>query len=353
MFSKREFRMAPLTVLTGMNGSGKTSIIHSLLLMREAMASESRSVQLNGPYNLELGTFGDIQNWDSPDTTYFSATDQDDKESIWKFGGIENSLYADIVERPLSPPQAFTEPGRAFQYISAERYGPRSILGSTALPPDLLKVGVKGEFSAQVLYTLDNFLVNNALRHPNEEPQDAALLKFETERWLSSITRPVQIDTESLATSTAMALRFRAPDGEWVRPPNMGFGVTYALPVVLAGLTASAGGLFIVENPEAHLHPAGQSQMGVFLGTIAASGIQVLIETHSDHILNGIRRAIGEHKVLSPEKAIVHFFDVGNIEPKELEFTALGGISYWPKGFFDQYQTDVSALTKIRRGGAR
>ena len=105
----------------------------------------------------------------------------------------------------------------------------------------------------------------------------------------------------------------------------------------------------IVENPEAHLHPAGQSQMGLFLATIAAAGVQVIIETHSDHILNGIRRGIGEHKLLSPEEAIVHYFDAESDEILALEFNARGGISTWPRGFFDQYQLDVAALTRVRR----
>ncbi len=97
-----------------------------------------------------------------------------------------------------------------------------------------------------------------------------------------------------------------------MRAPNMGFGVSYSLPIVLAGLFAPVGGLLIIENPEAHLHPAGQSRMGTFLATLAGDGVQVLVETHSDHVLNGIRRAIGEHLVLGAEHALVHFFDVGD-----------------------------------------
>jgi predicted ATPase len=159
----------------------------------------------------------------------------------------------------------------------------------------------------------------------------------------------VQIDAESLSISTATTLRFRTPDGQWVRPPNMGFGVTYALPVILAGLTAGKDGLLIVENPEAHLHPSGQSQMGYFLSTIAAAGVQVLVETHSDHVLNGIRRAIGEYRILSASQAIVHFFDADGSPPQTLEFTETGSVASWPPGFFDQYQLDVAALTRVRR----
>jgi predicted ATPase len=136
----------------------------------------------------------------------------------------------------------------------------------------------------------------------------------------------------------------------------MGFGVSYSLPIVLAGLVASEDGLLLVENPEAHLHPAGQSRMGTFLATLAAAGVQVLIETHSDHVLNGVRRAIGEHRVLGADRALVHFFDAkghGQPDVSTMRFTPTGGLSDWPERFFDQFQIDVAALARVRRGPAR
>jgi predicted ATPase len=348
-FAEAEFKMTPLTVLAGMNGAGKTSVVHSLLLMREATRRSDHVVELNGPYSLELGNFGDIQNWDAPESVRFEVTDQDGVVYSWKFGGKDEALYADVESSPKKPPVVFGQGGRMFQYLSAERFGPRSILGSAALPLSLLEVGSRGEYSAQLLYALDSHPVDESRRCPGAGIDDAALLKVETERWLSRIARPVQIDTETLKGTAVTALKFRISGNEWVRPPNMGFGVTYALPVILAGLTAKKDGLLIVENPEAHLHPSGQSQMGYFLAAIAASGVQVLVETHSDHVLNGIRRAIGEHRILPASQAIVHFFDADGSVPQALAFTETGGIDSWPRGFFDQFQLDVAALTRVRR----
>ncbi len=332
-----------------MNGAGKTSVVHSLLLMREATRRNDHIVELNGPFSLELGNFGDIQNWDAPESVRFEITDQNGVAYAWKFGGKEEALYADVELSPQTPPEVLSKGGRMFQYLSAERFGPRSILSSAALPPEQLEVGSRGEYSAQLLYALDNHPVDQARRCPGAGKDDAALLKVEAERWLSLIVRPVQIDTETLKGTAVTALKFRITGTDWVRPPNMGFGVTYALPVILAGLTAEKDGLLIVENPEAHLHPSGQSQMGRFLATIAAAGVQVLVETHSDHVLNGIRRAIGEHRILSASQATVHFFDEDVSAPQALEFTESGGIVSWPRGFFDQFQLDVAALTRVRR----
>jgi predicted ATPase len=215
------------------------------------------------------------------------------------------------------------------------------------LPPQMLSVGCRGEFCAQVLDTLGKSLVDEN-RRDTREPESPLLLKSQAELWLSQLTRPIQIDTERFPGTAVTAMKFRAGE-TWEKPTNMGFGVTYALPVVLAGLTAGPMGILIVENPEAHLHPAGQSKMGLFLASMAAANVQIVVETHSDHVLNGIRRAIGEQNVLRPNQAIVHYFESGPVEPKALEFSESGGVSSWPQGFFDQYQLDVAALTRVRR----
>lgn len=343
-FDEASFRMAPLTVLSGINGSGKTSLIHSLLVLSQATERDDGIVSLNGPFHLELGSFGLLQNWNSDHVML--GFELDSEFFSWELKGAEASLFAEATG-PNIYPSILARDARGFQYISAERYGPRGILGSSAIHPRDLEVGVKGEYCAHVLYALDSLKVDDS-RAPANFTEETRLLKPLTEAWLSRVTRPLQIDTEAHPALTAFSLRFRDPDGEWVGAPNMGFGVTYSLPVILAGLTAANGGILVIENPEAHLHPAGQSQMGVFLATIAASGVQVVVETHSDHVVNGIRRAIGEHKILSSHDAIVHYFPLEG-EVEELLFTEVGGVDKWPKGFFDQYQMDISALTKTRR----
>jgi len=63
-----------------------------------------------------------------------------------------------------------------------------------------------------------------------------------------------------------------------------------------------------------------------------------------------VRRAIGELGVLSADDALIHYFDVDNsVPPQILSFSPGGGVSDWPRGFFDQYQMDITALTRIRR----
>ncbi len=345
-FADQAFDFRQLTVLTGMNGGGKSSVIHALLLTQEASQNNQATIALNGPYGLELGALSDVLNQETDAKSFvIDCHFEGDVSEKWEFSGQETELFAHATSRLAR--RLSSSDARSFQYLSAERLGPRLTQVSAALPPDLLEVGCRGEFCAHVIESMDKFLIEPARRCP-DDLNLSLLLKAQTEVWLTKMTRKIQIRTASFVGSRVSTMEFRAQQ-DWVKPTNMGFGITYALPIILAALTACSGGLVIVENPEAHLHPAGQSQMGVFLATMAAAGVQIIVETHSDHLLNGIRRAIGEQKLLSASKAIVHYFDDAGSQPESLMFTEVGGISSWPKGFFDQYQLDISAITKIRR----
>lgn len=103
----------------------------------------------------------------------------------------------------------------------------------------------------------------------------------------------------------------------------------------------------MVENPEAHLHPAGQSRLGGFLARVAGSGVQVLIETHSDHVVNGVRLAVAAERTIAADDTIVHFFGEG--EPAVIELNEHGRLTEWPDGFFDQIENDLGRLARARR----
>jgi predicted ATPase len=144
-------------------------------------------------------------------------------------------------------------------------------------------------------------------------------------------------------------IRYQEPGllSEGIRPPNMGFGVSYALPIIVAGILATSGTLLVVENPEAHLHPAGQSRMGRFLGRVAGAGAQVIVETHSDHVVNGIRLATVEDHTIGTDAIVVYFFDDEN--PVTIEVTEKGGLTKWPPGFFDQLEDDLGRLARVKQ----
>jgi CRISPR-associated Cas5-like protein len=144
-----------------------------------------------------------------------------------------------------------------------------------------------------------------------------------------------------------MNLQFRLSEfGSWRRPSNIGYGLTYAFPILVALLGAIENQVIVIDSPESHLHPSAQSQMGRILASFAAAGVQTIVETHSDHLLNGVRLAVRDG-ILSSEDLRIHFFrgvsgaEHGVTRPR---IGAGGEIYEWPEGFFDQGEKDLSRL---------
>lgn len=347
-FRTLDLTFRPLTVLTGPNNSGKSSVIQALLIAHLALQGRS-PVPLNGPFGLALGEAAGIQNVDAPDSTIGISIEATD---------LAASLIFDVpIERSLALPvrEKVSETGDATLvgiYLSAERLGPRDFL---EVDPEMqseaaLDVGYQGQFTPHVLARLDRHQVREELRHPATAERGAAItLLTQTELWLGEIVRPVQIQAQWLPDTSAATMRFRGEDSrtDWLRPANVGFGLSYALPVVVSALIAEPDSVLIVENPEAHLHPGGQSAIGRFLVVLAAAGVQTIVETHSDHVVNGIRLAVAEQHVLPAPDAVIHF--LGADGAHRIEIGATGALSEWPRGFFDQVESDLSQLSKISR----
>lgn len=131
---------------------------------------------------------------------------------------------------------------------------------------------------------------------------------------------------------------------------NVGFGYSYILPIVVSALIAKEGNILIVENPEAHLHPEAQVRLTYMLSKLASRGVQVFIETHSEHVVNGLRLA-----ALKPEYSItnddikVYFFDE-DYSIKSLDIEKNGRIKNWPARFFDQYQNELAEILTLGAG---
>ena len=120
------------------------------------------------------------------------------------------------------------------------------------------------------------------------------------------------------------------------------------LPVLISLLSSRPGDLILIENPEAHIHPRGQRMLGELLARVAASGIQVIVETHSDHILNGLRVAVKQKHIESSNVSIAYFSQSQNndyahtvVFPKMFPS---GQISEWPAAFFDEWENALLDL---------
>jgi len=229
-------------------------------------------------------------------------------------------------------------------YISADRIGPQEFYSKTSLT-DFPNVGVRGEYTANLLSKKKNDIVDERLRLP--EGLTETVLD-QTQSWLSKIFKGGNINVEALESNIITLKLSSDASGNFYKPINVGFGYSYALPIIVSGLIAKKGEILIVENPEAHLHPSAQAEIIKFLARVGAAGIQVFIESHSDHILNGLRLSVLEKIIAADEISIIYFSrENETLQIKNIIVEQDGRIETWPDGFFDQTERDFERLFNI------
>jgi predicted ATPase len=135
--------------------------------------------------------------------------------------------------------------------------------------------------------------------------------------------------------------------------PDVGFGVSQVLPVLVQCAYAEAGSILLFEEPEMHLHPSAQSALAdVLMEAATQRSLQIIVESHSEHLLRRIQRRIAEEKFFARD-ASLYFCEMDNGASKatRLVLTEEGFIKNWPSDFFGDEMGEVAALAKesIRR----
>ncbi len=394
-FADQNIRFAPLTLLVGANASGKSSVIQSLLLLHQSDTAEmleSGYLLLRGDLT-NVGTQAEVirrgRGEREDNRIEIVVTDEHGQESFaFDFDvnqasdyTMKGSPHERLTSELLLKSNLFNS---AFNYLNAERIGPRLLYPIGSEERWAYDVGTQGQYAAAILGRYrDNPITNGisdtpegtaSVPAPTHDPDapidlvdDGELtqtveptplsasfrpLAAEVTRWMQAIIPGFEFDARIIEqTDQAILLMRTDPTQNFVRPTNIGFGLIYTLPIVVAALVAPRGSLLIVENPEAHLHPRSQSAMGKFLARVAAAGVQVVVETHSDHVLNGVRVAVREgawgQKLAAGDVAIQFFMAADSEGPQRVRTPKMypnGGIRPWPKGFFDQYESDLRKL---------
>lgn len=349
-FAEQTFEFAPLTLFAGANATGKSSVIQALLLLRQAyLRGDLQKGEL--PLNGELAAIGRIKDaayaGSIEDSIVFALVD-----SLTGFSHEYRFVYprgeGDKYRLQGTVPHTHNSIlfAEQFTYLNAERRGPRLQYPISQVSRKQMNVGMFGEYAVHVLNEFGTDPIENtALGYPGESNLQ---LNHQTQLWMRHIAPDIQIESIAIADADIVRLGFRFGNRtDYFRPPNFGFGISYSLPIVVAALTRKPETLLIVENPEAHLHPSAQSKMGEFLARSAASGLQVIVETHSDHILNGIRLS-AKRGLLKAEQLSIQYFKRDAYSGEQLILTPKidqsGRINEWPEGFFDQAEKDLLEL---------
>jgi predicted ATPase len=140
-----------------------------------------------------------------------------------------------------------------------------------------------------------------------------------------------------------------APGGTYCPITDVGFGVSQILPVLVLCYYVPKGSTIIFEQPEIHLHPSAQQKLAdVFIDVIKHRELQIIIESHSEHLLHRLQRRIAEEE-LAPEQAALYFCQMENDGASSLtalELDEFGNITNWPEDFFGNEMEDLVAMTE-------
>lgn len=354
-FEDQRVYLRPLTLLAGLNSSGKSTIIQALLLLRQSFQENvlpDIGLTLNGKL-VQLGTAKDALFEEADDDEIgFEVIDDMPADLKLRLAYREESdVLAVKVCEPTGDIWQTSLFRDEFQYLRAERVGPRTSFGMSDYEVrHHRQIGSSGEFATHFLSLFGSEVINlEGLRHPAAASHT---LQSQVEAWMTEISPGVRLnikrhsEMDLMTFSVTYSLGHQVASSEY-RPTNVGFGITYALPIVVSVLSAHPGSLLIVENPEAHLHPRGQVKMGELLSLASTSGIQTIIETHSDHVLNGIRLAVHGGKIDSSKVALYHSkWESGGRSPalNLLNVDPTGRVSQWPDGFFDEMERSLDQL---------
>lgn len=374
-FEELDLPLNKLTLLTGFNAAGKSTVLQTILLLAQTLHTDSRSgrLRLNGPL-VRLGSPGDVINQKKGGTNLTLGVETDALDVRWSFQVDDEedrrSLKVESVHirtpeaskslpsggdlLDLLPRTAEAEPAGTLVdllartvFLSAVRQTDTEVY---PVPDDLkpvnANVGSVGEYAAWWLHQVDDLEIEAA--RCLQGSSSPTTLRGQVNAWAGEIFPGAEVNAQPIPGTGLMRLELRTSrTDEWRRPSNIGYGLTYAFPMLVAGLCAGPHQVLIVDSPEAHLHPRGQSRIGCFLAQAAACG-QILIETHSDHVLNGIRLAVRDG-LIAPADVAIYFFECNVPDETRSKVLRLlvdkdGNLDHWPTGFFDQSERDLARL---------
>lgn len=356
-----EIKLGALNVLTGINGRGKSTLMQSLLLLSQSMrVSDDHSplhLFTNGEW-VKLGPFQELVHkyTESGESIVFSFKTDDSKDNdfVLTYFPIEgNPFAAELRSMQVNGKETFSEAGGYNSESEEQMFIPPVFSGYTPLlrlqNMYYIAADRKGASDEEDILSVSSGLhldchgnnVLNVLFQQGREFQD------KVEKYLSEIFDGATF--KIMADERAVHLYMDSMNGgKLFRPVNVGYGYSYILALLTAGLLAKKGDIVMIENPEAHLHPSAQSTLMKFLcEEVIAKDVQVFVETHSDHIVNASLLAVRKG-VLTNNQMDILFFNRSDssvdVLISNLEVTSKGRVKNPPRNFCDQYAMDLRSL---------
>lgn len=323
-FEELDVKFAPITLLTGANSSGKSSLINAILAVLQTEGFP-HYLSPNGRY-VNMGSFDEIVYKNDPASLFSIYIDfvRTDSTFDTKWERNHNSLPRQFYETDLSfEPDNFDE---HFNYIGSFRLPPERTYYQKAKAQSKVDTD-GGSYIDQIIEWEESN--SDKLTELNEVLNHLGLFTAIKSHRLKGGRVELSVRTHSKAKFASLT--------------DVGFGISQFLPIIVADLQLSTDSCLAVSQPEIHLHPKIQATFGNYLASqISNTQKQYIIETHSEYLLNRIRLLLvtGE---LKPEDVCVLYFENDGFKSTtyNVEFSTDGQIKGAPESFFDTYGIDV------------
>lgn len=348
---EQEFPISNLTLLTGNNNSGKSVLIQTLLLLRQSyqylscVSDNIPKIMLND-YLLDLGIYKDVFNHYSDKSENIKVSIKEENRII-----IYETLPCDdnAVVIPCNIFHQYWDKSVLFKtylsYISSARVVPANNYPTTGSK----SLGKEGKYTANYIQDYKfSPIPTKSLQHHNSNTD---MLIDNINCWLTEMfDEDLKVVTSSVGYN--VVLRYKK-NGIVMLPQNMGIGLTSVLPILVTLLSAKPGDLVIIDKPELNLYDTSIAVLTKLICLAAQAGVQVICETNSDHIVNGIlvlcKKFEKENQGIDRNNVSILFMEKdhdnpGNSKVIPVPIKAGGRITYPPQNLFGQFRKDMKTL---------
>lgn len=318
--------LRPLTIFTGINSAGKSTCINAILSLLYYNNCPNAKDVLR-PLDF---TFASNRNKNVNASSYdiHAVLDNGREISIHKEMGTEVGLQVVETEFDLE---------KNFYFLSANRMGYSYEMEALS---ESYSVGLLGEYLFGTLQRDGSERVDEGLVRYEESYTLSAQVNY----WLSYILNiRFEVQTQKMTHNQVM-LQYKTNGLDKMNPQFLGTGVSYLAKILIMCLRARKGDVLMIENPEIHLHPAAQSRLGEFFTFVANAGIQLIIETHCEHLLDKIQHCIFK-KQFDAQKVVLYYKDKVEESFRRIDYQSTGQYATdFPDGFFDATMSELMEM---------
>lgn len=322
-----------LNLLVGANSAGKSSAIQALMLALDNSEVGKKEEPCN-MVHIRISSFNELRSY----VLNAKSFEIQLNDAIFVFRSHDDAMMQTMVSKTTDAEVASVN----LLYLPAMRNADLSRTNINSAPR-LNPLGKNGE------YVIDYFYTHRLDVLPSELVFDKNLetLEGQVNYWLNRLTGySMQV---SMNGSEYQVYFEDSTHKKLLNPMHVGTGISFIAELLIVCLAAKKDDLIIIENPEIHLHPSAQAAIMDFLAMIAVNGdSQIMVESHSDHLFNGIRRLLHDKKLKIEDVSVYNFKRDGRgvTAAQEVKLSQTGGIKEYIPGMFDQFDEDLDAILK-------